>query len=100
MTFEEKKAEILAKREKLKQEQKASEPDFDTARIREQLEKSLRPPEPPKRCKYAQDTGEIAFPAAPCRGNRIICQYPENAGFVSYTKQCRKATCLFFDAET
>lgn len=53
----------------------------------------------PETCKYASDTGEVAFPAAPCRGNRIICQHPANAGFISYTKQCRKERCLYYEAE-
>lgn len=49
------------------------------------------------KCKYAKDTGEVAFPAAPCRGNRIICQHEKNKQFVSYTRQCRKERCLFFE---
>ena len=107
MTFQEAKAKILLEQAKRKAEGKddsassgstgwtrgtgmeAREPKTSGERMRiAKIEK----------CKYAMDTGEVAFPAAPCRGNRIICQHPENAGFISYTKQCKKESCLFFEA--
>ena len=47
-------------------------------------------------CQYALDTGEKAFSSMPCRGNRIICQHPENKDFTSYTKACNPGMCKFF----
>ena len=96
MTYEERKAQILAEIAARRKELEASDPY--RARERERMMKRAPDPHPPY--KYAKDTGEIAFPAAPCRGNRILCQHPKNTGFVSYTKQCRKESCLFFDAKT
>ena len=56
---------------------------------------SPRPASAGVRCKYAEDTGEKAFPAAPCRGNRIICSRIE--GHVSYTKACTPEKCKFYE---
>ena len=50
---------------------------------------------PSTACRYAEDTGEKAFPAAPCRGNRIICHRLE--GHVSYTKACTPEKCTLFE---
>lgn len=50
---------------------------------------------PSTSCRYAEDTGEKAFPAAPCRGNRIICHRIE--GHVSYTKACTPEKCKFYE---
>ena len=97
MTFEERKAEILA------EQAKAGKSVFlrphkgrDGTGPDSQGYAAARKPE---KCRYAQDTGEVAFQAAPCRGNRIICQHPQNTGFVSYGRQCRREKCVFFDAE-
>ena len=46
-------------------------------------------------CKYAEDTGKIAFLRAPCRGNKIICHKID--GHISYTKVCNKELCKFFE---
>lgn len=46
-------------------------------------------------CRYAEDTGKRAFPAAPCRGNRIICH--RIAGHTSYTKACTPEKCRFYE---
>ena len=46
-------------------------------------------------CRYAEDTGELAFPAAPCRGNRIICHKIE--GHTSYTKACTPEKCKYYE---
>ena len=46
-------------------------------------------------CKYAEDTGERAFVAAPCRGNKIICRKID--GHISYTKACCAEQCKFFE---
>ena len=48
-------------------------------------------------CRYAEDTGEKAFPAAPCRGNRIICHKID--GHVSYTKACTPEKCKYYEEE-
>lgn len=53
------------------------------------------PPASGVRCRYAEDTGEKAFPAAPCRGNRIICHKIE--GHTSYTKACTPEKCKFYE---
>ena len=50
---------------------------------------------PSTSCKYAEDTGERAFPAAPCRGNRIICHKID--GHTSYTKACSPEKCKFYE---
>ena len=50
---------------------------------------------PSTTCRYAEDTGEKAFPAAPCRGNRIICHKID--GHVSYTKACTPEKCKLFE---
>ena len=50
---------------------------------------------PSTACRYAEDTGEKAFPAAPCRGNRIICHRIE--GHTSYTKACTPEKCKFYE---
>ena len=50
---------------------------------------------PSTSCRYAEDTGEKAFPAAPCRGNRIICHKIE--GHTSYTKACSPEKCKFYE---
>ena len=52
-------------------------------------------PSPSTSCRYAEDTGERAFPAAPCRGNRIICHKIE--GHVSYTKACAPEKCNYYE---
>lgn len=46
-------------------------------------------------CKFAEDTGEIAFPRAPCRGNKIICRKID--GHVSFTKACNIQYCKYFE---
>ena len=51
-------------------------------------------PSPSTACRYAEDTGEKAFPAAPCRGNRIICHKIE--GHTSYTKACTPEKCKYY----
>lgn len=50
---------------------------------------------PSTSCRYAEDTGEKAFHAAPCRGNRIICHKIE--GHTSYTKACTPEKCKFYE---
>ena len=55
------------------------------------------PPAVPQKCKYAEDTGEIAFLRAPCRGNKIICHRIE--GHVSYTKSCTSNLCKFYEPD-
>lgn len=45
-------------------------------------------------CKFAVDTGELAFMSAPCRGNRIMCE--KIPGFISYAKACSPEKCKFF----
>ena len=50
---------------------------------------------PSTACCYAEDTGKRAFPAAPCRGNRIICHKIE--GHTSYTKACTPEKCKFYE---
>ena len=45
-------------------------------------------------CKFAVDTGELAFASAPCRGNRIMCE--RIPGFISYAKACSPEKCKFF----
>lgn len=47
-------------------------------------------------CQYALDTGEKAFANLPCRGNKILCQHPDNKDFISYTKACNPGMCKFF----
>lgn len=47
-------------------------------------------------CHYALDTGEKAFANLPCRGNKILCQHPDNKDFISYTKACNPGMCKFF----
>lgn len=54
----------------------------------------VRPLEP-EQCKHAEDTGEIAFLRAPCRGNKIICHKID--GHISYTKACNPGNCKFFE---
>ena len=56
---------------------------------------SAVPASPGTSCRYAEDTGEKAFPAAPCRGNRIICRKID--GHVSYAKACRPDKCKFYE---
>ena len=47
------------------------------------------------KCRYAEDTGEIAFLRAPCRGNKIICKKID--GHISYTKACCPEQCKYFE---
>jgi hypothetical protein len=47
------------------------------------------------KCVYAEDTGEIAFLRAPCRGNKIICHKID--GHISYTKACNPNNCKFYE---
>ena len=49
----------------------------------------------PEICKYAEDTGELAFLRAPCRGNKIICHKVD--GHFSFTKACNPDKCKFFE---
>jgi len=47
------------------------------------------------RCRYAEDTGELAFLRMPCRGNRIRCRrLPET---YSFTRNCQPAMCRFYE---
>ena len=48
-------------------------------------------------CRYAEDTGELAFSSAPCRGSRIICHKID--GHVSYTKACTPEKCKYYEEE-
>lgn len=53
--------------------------------------------QPTTACKYAQDTGEIAFVRAPCRGNKIICK--KISGHVSFAKACNSEFCKYFEQD-
>ena len=75
--------EILAN---FKQTQKVSVPDH--VHIQPPVIQSVTS------CRYAEDTGERAFAAAPCRGNKIICRKID--GHISYTKACCAEQCKFF----
>lgn len=44
-------------------------------------------------CRHAVDTGEIAFPAAPCRGNKIECQKTK---VTSFAANCRADKCGYY----
>jgi hypothetical protein len=49
-------------------------------------------------CRYAEDTGEFAFPNLPCRGHRIECR---KTGVVTFAANCRPDKCNYFeDKET
>lgn len=52
-------------------------------------------PEPPggTLCKYAEDSGELAFPNFPCRGHRIACR---KTGVVTFAANCRPDKCNCF----
>lgn len=54
----------------------------------------IRPLEP-ELCKHAEDTGEVAFLRAPCRGNKIICHKID--GHVSFMKVCNAKYCKYFE---
>ena len=60
---------------------------------------NLPPPEDvkPRRagvlCAFARDTGEVAFPAFPCRGNRVECA---KTGLTSYAAKCRGGNCKYY----
>lgn len=75
----------------------------EMARIVAALTANLPPPEeikPKTRvftlCRHAKDTGEIAFPAAPCRGSRIECK---KTGVWSFAAACRSDKCKFYEEE-
>ena len=44
-------------------------------------------------CAHAEDTGELAFPAFPCRGHRIECR---KTGVVTFAANCRPDKCKSF----
>lgn len=46
-------------------------------------------------CRYLEDTGELAFPSAPCRGNRVICRKLD--GYVTYRQACTPSRCKFYE---
>ena len=48
-------------------------------------------------CRFAIDTGELAFLRAPCRGNKIICQ--KVADHISFSKACNAEQCRFYQAK-
>ena len=47
-------------------------------------------------CQFAKDTGSIAMPNRPCKGNKIICHHANNNGMVTYAKLCNHANCKFY----
>ena len=47
-------------------------------------------------CQFAEDTGSLAMPNRPCKGNRIICHHADNDGMVTYAKLCNHANCKFY----
>lgn len=59
---------------------------------------SAAPASPGTSCRYAEDTGEKAFPNLPCRGNRIVCHKID--GHVSYARACRPGKCKFYEEDT
>lgn len=71
----------------------------DMKKIVSALAANLPPPEDvkPRRagvlCAFARDTGELAFPAFPCRGNRVEC---EKIGVSSYAAKCRGGNCKYY----
>ena len=73
----------------------------EAARVIAALAANLPPPEDVKTrragalCAYARDTGEMAFPAFPCRGNRIKCG---KSGVVTYAANCRggSGNCKYY----
>ena len=74
----------------------------EMARIVAALAAKLPPPEEvtPRApaatlCRFARDTGELAFVNLPCRGNRIECR---KTGGVSYAAACREGRCRRFAA--
>jgi len=44
-------------------------------------------------CRHAVDTGEPAFLALPCRGNRIECR---KTGVTTYAAACRGGNCGYY----
>ena len=48
------------------------------------------------RCKFAVDTGKLALPHRPCKGNLIICHHEENFLERSFVKQCSPVWCKYF----
>lgn len=46
-------------------------------------------------CRFLEDTGELAFPSAPCRGNRVICRKLD--GYVTYRQACHPNLCKFYE---
>ena len=49
-----------------------------------------------KNCQFAEDTGKIALPHRPCRGNKIICHHPDLFGFFFTEKQCSPLWCKYY----
>ena len=47
-------------------------------------------------CQFAEDTGSLAMPNRPCKGNKIICHHPDNDGMITYAKLCNHANCKFY----
>lgn len=47
-------------------------------------------------CQFAEDTGSLAMPNRPCKGNKIICHHPDNDGMVTYAKLCNIANCKLY----
>ncbi len=72
-------------------------PADDVEQLAVMFRETLSPPKKidGTRCRFAEDTGKRAFPAAPCRGNRIICHKIE--GHTSYTKACSPEKCKFYE---
>ena len=49
---------------------------------------------PITRCRYMQDTGQLAFPERPCKGNKVQCQlFPELS---LYTSICKPHKCKYY----
>ncbi len=47
-------------------------------------------------CKYAEDTGHLAFANIPCRGNEIICR---RDGHSTFARNCSAQSCSAFEPE-
>ena len=47
-------------------------------------------------CQFAENTGSLAMPNRPCKGNKIICHHVDNDGMVTYAKLCNHANCKFY----
>ena len=48
-------------------------------------------------CAFAADTGELAFPNFPCRGNRVECR---RTGLATYAAACRPDNCKNYKETT